>query len=266
MFARSPGAMASIQEIAELMKKNNQELKTELKNELKDELVSAITSTINATIDAKFATHVAKMFSEIKKLQDCATALEQQSQAPDSTGSAWKRARSAPASRRGASKQPCVVLTGFPYNSKKSDVEKFVTDELKKNPTWSSLKPFAPGIRSSVALIRISDLDAAYEFIDAWRSSDHTYKDREIRARTERPPEQRKSNAKIDLINEFLRREFPGVDLDTDFKNACVWADDGAVVTWDIDEERFSWDDGVLQSAGMGSLNKESAEQHTQRK
>ena len=48
-----------------------------------------------------------------------------------------------------------VVLAGFPWDSRKKDIEAWVKEELTARPEWADLVGFAPRVCSSLALIRM---------------------------------------------------------------------------------------------------------------
>ena len=115
-------------------------------------------------------------------------------------------------------------------------------------------------------MIRVKGTDEVEDFINGWRTTTHKYNEsREIRARKEKSPEQRKSNAKIYLMTEFVRNTFPDVEVETDYKNATVWLDSGALVSWDMHNEKFSWDKEVIRISGL-TIDKSKAEEHATRK
>ena len=67
-------------------------------------------------------------------------------------------------------------------------------------------------------------------------------------------------------MHEFLSRECAGKDLETDFKHAGVWMGDNIIVTWDVDEGKFMWDNEVAMSNGVDSDMKSNAEKYTEKK
>ena len=167
-------------------------------------------------------------------------------------GCAAKRARSEPRVHVGQHEmKPVVVLAGFPEKARKKDIEAFMKDQLKTREEWKDLVAFAPNIRSSIAMIKVESKDEVFDFIRKWKVDEHEYKDRKIRARADKPPEQRKANGKIYSMAEHLRSTFVQTDVDADFKNGSVWLGDHEVVKWDMDTESFSWLEDGVQKCGV---------------
>ena len=127
---------------------------------------------------------------------------------------------------------------------------------------WKSLKPFAPGVRSSIVMVKLSSRDEMFGFIRDWKDEEFKYKEHVIRARADKTPEQRKANAKIYNISEYLNSKFMDKEFDSEFKNAPVWLGDGEVVKWDSDSESFLWQEDVINKAGV-VIDREEAEKHT---
>ena len=84
-----------------------------------------------------------------------------------------------------------MVLARFPWDSRKKDIEAWVKEELAARPEWADLVGFAPGVRSSQALIKIKSQEDVWDFVMRWENEEHIYKWLEIRSRTEKTKEQR---------------------------------------------------------------------------
>ena len=105
------------------------------------------------------------------------------------------------------------------------------------------------------------------QFVDEWTVENFKYREEHwIRARFEEPPEERKSSSKIYLMTEYLNKNHTGLDFVPGFKHACVWMGEiGSVVSWSTDDCAFQWDDSVMKAGGI-FIDKEKAEEHTQRR
>ena len=128
----------------------------------------------------------------------------------------------------------------------------FMKERLKTKFEWSTLAPFTPGVRSSVAMIRVDCKDDVYDFIRKWKAQDEEdikFKGAAIRARADKPREQRKANGKIWSMAEYLRTTFQDKLVHADFRNSSVWLGDWEV-KWDMDTEAFKWlEDGISDAA-----------------
>ena len=133
---------------------------------------------------------------------------------------------------------------------------------LKGNEAWKDLTAFAPGIRTSIALIRMHSNDDVRAFCQQWRADDITFQGAALRAGPVRTPEERKSNTKIYNLSDFVRKTFPPKEFDADFKRAKLWGDEGIIAVWSAEEECFKWNDDVL-SAGGYTFDKSAALIHT---
>ena len=51
---------------------------------------------------------------------------------------------------------------------------------------------------------------------------------------------------------------------DADFKRASVWIGDYEVVKWDMESEKFVWDDAAISSSGI-MIDKDEAEERVKR-
>ena len=135
--------MATVDQIQNLLSQENKKLK--------DELEVSIMKQVGALLDSRLEAHEAKMMAEIRAVQKRTQSLENGKKAEEGliTGTATaKRARSEP--RTAVVKhelKPVVVLAGFPFNSRKKELEGFVGAELKQRDEWKHLVPFAPNVR-----------------------------------------------------------------------------------------------------------------------
>jgi hypothetical protein len=169
---------------------------------------------------------------------------------------ASKRARSCTSTPNSA-QRPCAVLCGFPRNSRKHDIEKFVKEQLQRLHRWKDVDAFAPGVRSSCAIVRFVTHEDVQKFIGDWKGLDAKYNgDVEIKAKNDEPPQKRKSKSMIYQIKQYLVSNHGGVEFDHDYKNDCVWHGDKAIVKWSIDAEMFVWDD---EAAASINIDKEAA-------
>ena len=91
------------------------------------------------------------------------------------------------------------------------------------------------------------------KFISQWNSDLQEFNDHHIiRAQCEKPPEKRKSNRKIYLMNEYLSQNHKTHEFDADFKHTCVRVGEvGELVTWNVDDEVFIWNDDVISQASI---------------
>ena len=248
--------MASIDAIQQLLKTENRKLKEELSKDIMQQ--------VGNLIDKRLEAHEEKVMGELRALQARTEALEKGRSAVvlSSAGpAAAKRARSEP--RPGPQKhelKPLVVLTGFPFNSRKKDVEAFVTAQLAGHEEWEHLTPFAPAVRTSVGMIKMRSKEEVFDFIQFWKELDITFKDFKIRARADKTPEQRKANSKIYKMSEFLKGLFQDKDVDPDFRYSSVWVGDGEVVKYDPQADKYIWEEEGIQKAGV-TIDRDAAEQ-----
>ena len=239
--------MASIHDIQELLTKENKKLKEDLGKEIMQQ--------VGNLIDKRLEVHEEKVMSQIRALQARTEALEKggyTDQAPAIGSAAAKRARSEP--RTGPQKhvvKPVVVLNGFPYNSRKKELEEFVRAELDKRDEWKHLICFAPGVRTSMVMVKVGSKDEVFEFIHIWKSLDVSFKGKPIRARADKTPEQRTGNSRIYRMSEYLKGVVIDKDVDPDFKNFSVWIGDQEVVKWDPQAGRFNWMEDPINKAGV---------------
>ena len=246
-FIKGYPLMASIDQIQVLLTKENQKLKTDLGAE--------IMKQVGVLLDTRLEAHEAKIMNEIRALQERTKALEAKGSNEEGvvTGAvAAKRARSEPRTAPGKHElKPVVVLTGFPFNSRKKELEEFVRNRLAEQEEWRNLIAFAPSVRSSVVMVKMRSRDEVFEFIRSWKESSIRFKDRDIRARADKTPEQRTANSKIYKMAEHLKGVMIDKDVDPDFKNSSVWVGEGEVVKWVPQEERFSWSKDGISKAGV---------------
>ena len=247
--------MASIEQIQALLVKENVKLKEALGKEIMQQ--------VGPLIDKRLEAHEEKIMKEIHALQARADALEKHPPGdarPASGPAAAKRARSEPrtASQKHELK-PVVVLTGFPFNSRKQELEGFVKEKLAEQEEWSHLSPFAPGVRASVVIVKVTSKEEVFEFIRFWKDLGFTFKDRPIRARTDKTPEQRKTNSMIYKMSEHLKGALADKGVDPDFKNSSVWVGRGEVVKWDPQAGQFGWLEAGIATAEV-TIDRTAAE------
>ena len=255
--------MASIEEIRSAIAEGNKQLRQEVQHDIEKQVAALIKNTV----DERFKEHEERIFAQIKAVQDRASVLEaQMAGGAQAQGNAWKRYRSEPKSFGNKDETKCAVLTGFPKNLRKSDIETFVKNQLAATEQWANLKCYAPNIRGTVCIIKLESRSEVTKFVNEWKDEDIKYRnEHSIRARFERPPEKRKSNSKIYLMTEYLNMNHKGIDFDPDFKHGCVWMGEiGSVVSWSTDDGAFQWDDTVMKSGGI-NVDRVRAEEHTQR-
>ena len=202
-------------------------------------------STLSARFDA-----IVELTSKQSKEPDDMPGAKRMCATPN----AHPRGSSVPPSNRSSvERSPAVVITGFPRNSKKKAIEDVVNNVLKSNTRWQHLKAFAPGVRSSVAIIRMQSKDEGFDFCSEWKSladKDVSFNGSRLRARTDQSPAQRKMNAKVYHMTDYFKTKFQDKQFDADFKQGIVWADEGELVKWSMTSEDFVWGDEVLASGG----------------
>ena len=249
--------MASIDQIQALLTKENAKLK--------DGLGAEIMKQVGVLLDNRLEAHEAKIMTEIRALQKRTEALETKCASDEASvaGTAnAKRARSEPWPAPVKHElKPVVVLTGFPFNSRKQELESFVKSKLKDMEQWSHLTPFAPGVRASSVLVKVRSRDEVFEFIQHWKDTGFEYKGKAIRARADKTPEQRKANSKIYKMAEHLKTAFIDRDVDADFKRSSVWLGEWEVVRWDTSGENFQWIDDQIVKSGA-TIDREAAMDH----
>ena len=239
--------MASVEEIQELLVSENKNIKEDLGKEIMQQ--------VGNLIDKKLEAHDAKAMKEIQALQARAEALEKGgtgAQAQMIGPAAAKRARSEP--RTATQKhelRPMVVLTGLPFNSRKQEMEAFVKAQLAQREEWKHFIAFAPAVRTSSVIVKVKSKDDVFEFIQQWKDADISFKEKSIRARADKTPEQRKGNSRIYRMAEHLKGIFIDKDVDPDFKRLSVWVGDFEVVKWDPQVESFGWEEENINKAGV---------------
>ena len=115
-------------------------------------------------------------------------------------------------------------------------------------------------------MIKVDSKDEVFDFIRKWKPLETEYKKQTIKARGDKPPEQRKSNGKIYGMAQHLRETLVDKEkeIDADFKNSSVWIGDFEIVKWDMQSESFQWFDDALNSAGV-VVDRVAAEKKTDR-
>eukprot|EP00959_Pyramimonas_sp_CCMP1952_P414119 8676600-Pyramimonas_sp.AAC.1 len=88
-----------------------------------------------------------------------------------------------------------VVLAGFPANPPNNNIEEFLMTELTKEEGWKYLQAFAPNVRSTAAMVRAPSELAVLDFVAFRKSKDITFNSGAIRAKVDKPPEQRRSTS-----------------------------------------------------------------------
>ena len=239
--------MASIADIQVLLTNENKKLKEDLGKD--------ILQQVGKLIDQKLEAHEEKVMREIRALQTRTEALEKGGsgvQAHVMSPAAAKRARSEPRTEPQKHElKPVVVLTGFPYNSRKKELEGFVKALLEQREEWKNLISFAPAVRTSMVMVKVQSREEVFEFIRNWKDLDVSFKGKPIRARGDKTPEQRTGNSRIYKMSEYLKTVFIDHDVDPDFKNFGVWVGDWEVVKWDPQGGTFNWAEETLNKAGI---------------
>ena len=249
---------ASIEQIAELIQKGNADLHQTICKELKEQLMEVLDNTITE----KLKVHEEKFMAELLKLRVRQDALEKSLGASDpwhraaagvggGRGGAAKRARSEPRRPEADQTKPVVVLAGFPWDSRKKDIDAWVKEQLAARPEWADLVGFAPGVRSSLALIKTSCQEDVWDFVMRWKNEEHIYKGVAIRARSDKSKEQRETNGRVWGMLKYLETKFPKTEFDPDYKGASVWIPAGKVVSWEPDSKDYIWNEGLLKEQAM---------------
>ena len=86
-------------------------------------------------------------------------------------GNASKRPRSHPPSSpqsHTSTKSACAVITGFPKCYRKKDIEAFVNTKLQLQEDWKQYKAFAPNVRGTVGMIKMTTTQEVSKFINQW--------------------------------------------------------------------------------------------------
>lgn len=236
-----------------------------------------LTSVVNAAVQSATAPLVSRLErceGATKELHDKLSALtarfdaivESTSKSDGSerkrvcVGNASVRSASAPASAQRSDGKAVVVLKGFPHGSRKQEIEGYMKEALQARDDWRELHAFAPNVRSSIALIKMESEHEVKQFIRAWKNLPGSkFKGNAIRATADKPPEQRKANAKVYSMSVYLRSKIANKDVDADFKRASVWVGDAEVVKWDIESDIFRWMDDAVENLG-GHIDKKEAE------
>ena len=243
--------MASITDISELLTRENAQLRKDLREDILTE--------VGKMVDQRLEAHHANIMKEIQELRARTEALEGGGQGPKAAN-ASKRARSEPRGRAEKHEvQPVVVLTGFPRNSRRAEIVKFVKEKLAEHPEWSELETFTPNIRSSIAMVKVNSKDEVFEFAREWKSAGAVFKGQSIRARADKPPEQRKANGKVYAMGDYLRQKFTDKEVDCDFRSSSIWFGDWEAVKWDIESDSFKWIEEGLSSAAV-EIDRDDAE------
>jgi hypothetical protein len=196
--------------------------------------------------------HEENVLNKMRDLPNRLNLIEPEVGGNHNQGSASKRARSVPV--RTTPQKPSAILCGFHEQPRMKDIEAFVKDELNKLPRWSTVEGFAPVVRSSVAIIKLSAQAEIKTFI-----ADAKFKDHIVRTRQDKPPEKRRSDSRMFMINEDLKQKHVCHEFDMDLKKACAWMGDEKLVEWCVEGEAFAWNEG--QAFGIG-MDRASAERH----
>jgi hypothetical protein len=230
---------------------------TKLRKDITTDVMQQVTELIDKKLDERFKSHEENVMKQIRDLSNRLNLIETEVGGSRAEGNAPKRARSAPV--RATPLKPSAILCGFPKNSRKKELETFVKGELTKLPRWSSVDAFAPSVKSSVVIVKLSAQDEIHKFIADWKHLNATFKDQVIRARHDKPPEKRKSDSRVYMMNEYLTQKHGDTEFDMDLKKGCICLGDEKFVEWCIDGEVFSWNDTHVTRVGV---DKAAAERH----
>ena len=224
-----------------------------------DKAIAAASAKLEERLDPAFKTFNGKLADFEARLASLTSSSSQRmptlrgqgERKPDLAGSASARASSVPSTQmpKETSRGPAVVITGFPRDSKKKTIESFVAGQIQTMPTFSHLKCFAPGVRTSMAIIRVSSKDEGISFCEAFKEKEVIFEGVRLRARGDKSREERIRNARIFNMTDFFRKNFEG-DFDPDFGKGIVWGEEGALVKWIMESEKFEWMDATLEKAG----------------
>ena len=148
-----------------------------------------------------------------------------------------------------------VVFSGFSAKSRKKlliDYVKLqlpVVERLAGHADVFGLedKVFAPGIRTSVAMVRLTSKTALFKFVNAWKQAEEAgliskFGDDELVIRTKRdkPPAIRKAHEKLWQLFTHLK-SLGHNDAEIDWRKCSLWINDCEVVKWDIDTDSAIW-------------------------
>ena len=151
--------------------------------------------------------------------------------------------------------QHTVVFSGFPAKSRRKLLIDFVKLQLPVVERFAGIadifdledKVFAPGIRTSVAMIRLLSKTALFKFVNAWKQAEEAgfiskFGDEGlvIRAKRDKPPAIRKAHGKLWQLFTHLR-SLGHNDAEIDWRNCTLWINDCEVVKWDVDNELAIW-------------------------
>ena len=106
-----------------------------------------------------------------------------------------------------------------------------------------------------------------YDFIRKWNSQEHVFKNCTIRAKADKPPEQRKANAKIYLVTKYLKEAAGSEkadDVDGDYRKSVVWYGDSQLVSWNRDTEKLEWNEDVMAMLDISITSGEIEQKMTQ--
>ena len=165
-------------------------------------------------------------------------------------------ARSYASSRRhDEEEQNTVVFSGFPAKSRRKLLIDFVklqlpvVERFAGNADIFDLEDevFAPGICTSVAMIRLPSKTALFKFVNAWKQAEEAgliskFGDEGlvIRAKRDKPPAIRKAHGKLWQLFTHLK-SLGHNDAEIDWRNCTLWINDCEVVKWDGDTDSAIW-------------------------
>ena len=128
--------------------------------------------SVGKLIDQKPEAHEEKVMREIWALQARTETLEKgafgdqaQAAGPAAAKRAWSEPRTVSQKHE---LRPMVVLTGFPFNSRKQELEGFIRTQLDQREEWEHLIA-APGVRASAVMIKVKSKEEMLHFIQKWK-------------------------------------------------------------------------------------------------
>ena len=181
----------SLADIQKLIEDGNRKLREDMAKDFTDK----IKEVVQSTIDLRLNEHEERLMAEIRALKDRTSTLEtkmaEEPKVP--SGNAWKRPRSEPpggGKSQHTQDSQTAVLTGFPKNSRKKDIEEFLKQKLSGREEWKGYKGYAPNVRGTVGMIKMNTKPEVNKFINQWNSQLQEFNDEHlIRARFEKARE-----------------------------------------------------------------------------
>ena len=230
-------------------------------------IVNQKVATIEKKFDDKFEEFKKRMDEQEKRIvqseqrTSVSPSLSASTARPVGSGAAH-RVNSVPVmeTNRSSKHGPAVVVTGFPRDSKKKIVEEFVKEAIEGMPDFKHLKCFAPGVRTSMAIVRVSSNEEGFAFCKAFKDNEIDFQGARLRARGDKTADERKRNRNVYNMTDYFNKHFEG-NFEADYRRGIVWADEGRIATWNTDSSVFDWSDDLLQSAGY-KVDKAEAAAH----